>query len=482
MAEDKYTEYKESWRDEYLHQICGLANTNGGSLFVGIDDKGKVVGVSNCKKLQEDIPNKVRDTLGIVPDVVCHVEDGKEYLEVIVPANVTPVSYKNKFYYRSGSVTSELVDTQLHSFLLEKMGGRWDSIPVGDVSIDDLDGESFSIFRRRAIRSGRMTEEDVKVTNAELLDKLNLITPDGKLKKAAILLFHPRPEKWAAGAFTKIGRFTRWEDLRYHDEAHGSLLWQAELVLDLIFTKYLIANISYDGVMRIETFPYPLEAIREAFYNALMHNAYESDTPLQIRIDYDAMYISNDLRFNSQLTAEKLMHSHKSQPSNPTIANTFYRAGFVEAWGRGVRKMCVACEKIGCKQPEYIVDATSIMLCFRPLFIQDDLPTENNGTANGTANGTVNGTVNDTVNGTANGVLRCIKENPTANYEVLSMLLNIKRRTLARHINQLKEQNLIERSGSSKTGLWVITEKGLQALQCGRENTSRKEAGNDDEE
>lgn len=49
MAEDQITEYKESWRDEYLRQICGLANTHGGSLLVGVDDNGKVVGVRNAK-------------------------------------------------------------------------------------------------------------------------------------------------------------------------------------------------------------------------------------------------------------------------------------------------------------------------------------------------------------------------------------------------------------------------------------------------
>lgn len=136
MAEDKYTEYKESWRDEYLRQICGMANTCGGSLFVGIDDYGKVVGVRNSKKLQEDIPNKVRDTLGIVPDVICHSQDGLDFLEVVVPTNATPVSYRNKFYYRSGSVTIELSDTSLHTFLLEKLGGKWDSTPIDGVTVD----------------------------------------------------------------------------------------------------------------------------------------------------------------------------------------------------------------------------------------------------------------------------------------------------------------------------------------------------------
>ena len=67
--ESQNIEYKESWRDEYLKWICGFANAQGGSIFIGVNDKKEVVGVENSKKLMEDIPNKVRDVLGIVVDV-----------------------------------------------------------------------------------------------------------------------------------------------------------------------------------------------------------------------------------------------------------------------------------------------------------------------------------------------------------------------------------------------------------------------------
>lgn len=86
-----------------------------------------------------------------MPDVICHTKGDMEYLEVVVPANATPVSYRNKFYYRSGSVTIELTETALHTFLLEKLGGRWDSTPIDNVSVEELDKPSFDIFRRRAV-------------------------------------------------------------------------------------------------------------------------------------------------------------------------------------------------------------------------------------------------------------------------------------------------------------------------------------------
>jgi len=62
MPESQNIEYKSSWRDEYLKWICGFANANGGSIFIGKDDAGNVIGVTDAKKLLEEIHNKVRDT------------------------------------------------------------------------------------------------------------------------------------------------------------------------------------------------------------------------------------------------------------------------------------------------------------------------------------------------------------------------------------------------------------------------------------
>lgn len=146
--------------------------------------------------------------------------------------------------------------TSQEPFLLRKTGKNWDSVPLENVSVDDLDKESFDIFHREAIRSGRMSKDDLKLSNQDLLEKLNLL--DGTmLKRAAILLFHRNPEKWITGSFVKIGFFETDADLRYQDEVHGSLMIQADRVIDLLYTKYLTAEISYDNITRIEHYPFP---------------------------------------------------------------------------------------------------------------------------------------------------------------------------------------------------------------------------------
>jgi ATP-dependent DNA helicase RecG len=92
MAEDQTIEWKESWRDEYLKWICGFANANGGSIIIGKNDKGEVIGLNDAKRLLKDIPNKAKDVLGIIVDVNLNETDIGEYIEIIVEAHPYPVN------------------------------------------------------------------------------------------------------------------------------------------------------------------------------------------------------------------------------------------------------------------------------------------------------------------------------------------------------------------------------------------------------
>ena len=110
--ESQNIEFKESWRDEYLKWICGFANAQGGTLFVGIEDKGEVCGVKDAQKLMEDIPNKVRDMLGILVDVNLKEKYEKQYLEIVTEAYPYPISFRGKYYQRSGATNQELSRTR----------------------------------------------------------------------------------------------------------------------------------------------------------------------------------------------------------------------------------------------------------------------------------------------------------------------------------------------------------------------------------
>lgn len=436
MAENQNIEWKEAWRDEYLKWICGFANAQGGKIYIGINDDGVIVGISDSKKLLEDIPNKVRDILGIIVDVNLFMEEGKDYIEIVVNPSSYPVNYKGEYHYRSGSTKQLLQGAALTEFLLSKTGYKWDAVPVDGVTVEELDKESFEIFRREALRSGRMTEEDLRMSNEQLLDNLGLLD-NGRIKRAAIMLFHRHPEKWITGAYIKIGYFGEGADLRYQDEIHGSLLIQADRVIDLIYLKYMKAEISYENVTRIETYPLPKSAVREAVYNAIIHSNYAAMIPIQIRIHEDAVYISNDCIFPVGWTVETLMKRHRSQPYNPNIAACFFRAGYVETWGRGIEKICEACVKHGVPMPEYTLHLEDIMV---------KLALKAKG-QNGTLDGTLGGTLDEKV-------LAVIRENPRLTQSQIAALVGCSERTMKRVMKSMLESGKIERVGGRRYGYW----------------------------
>ena len=120
MKENQQIEWKETWRDEFLKWICGFANAEGGALHIGRNDRGAVVGVPNAARLLEEIPNKVRDLLGILVEVNLRREGGGEYLEVVTPAYPSPISYRGH-YYPAGSGSSVPVTSRIS----DSRAARW---------------------------------------------------------------------------------------------------------------------------------------------------------------------------------------------------------------------------------------------------------------------------------------------------------------------------------------------------------------------
>ena len=205
--ENQNIEFKESWNDKYLQWICGFANAKGGVIYIGVDDHGKVIGLQDSKKLMEDIPNKIVTMLGIVADVNLLSKDGKDYLEIIVRPSNMPIAFKGQYHYRSGSTKQELKGIALQQFIMRKMGHSWDDIPVPNATIDDIDRNAIDYFLRRSIESERMNKDEINSSTETVLKNLGLITHEGELKSAAILLFGKNIRQFFPSVEFKIGRF-----------------------------------------------------------------------------------------------------------------------------------------------------------------------------------------------------------------------------------------------------------------------------------
>lgn len=434
--ENQNIEWKWSWNDDYLKWLCGYANVQGGTLHIGVNDDGYVVGLENARKLLEQIPNKILDKLGIVakvkketvyglgnniryttdiPESVSkklvnryasgefnsqnidevlsgssseelaktkkalqrveveaqvHVndDDSVEYISITVEQYPFAISYEGRYYKRSGSTLQLLDGFELQNFLLEKAGKTWDSMPVPGVKLEDLDKKAIDAFRKKAVANKRMTESEVNIPDELLLKNLKMFE-DGQLNRAAVLLFHPDPELFVAGAYIKIAYFApagtygenKYADIIYHDDIHGPLITQVDKAEELIFQKYFKALISYDNLQRIETYMFTRKIFRELLLNPINHKDYSRGVPIQISVYDNHIEIYNTGKWPKELPLDStLFEKHESIPYNPRMADVFYKSGEIESWGTGFLKIKIECDSIGAPYPQVIPSESGV--------------------------------------------------------------------------------------------------------------------------
>ena len=442
MKESQVIEWKENWQDDYLKWICGFANAQGGTLVIGKNDNGKIVGLADAKSLLEEIPNKIKSLLGIVADVDLKTVDGKDFIEIHVDAFPYPISYKGHYHYRSGSTKQELSGNALNSFLLKKYGLHWDAVPLRYLSPEKLDPAAFKIFVQKGVKSKRLTEEVLQDSQESILSKLQLF--EGiELKRAAALLFHSNPEDYVTGAFIKIGFFRTNTDLIYQDEIHGNLFEQVDKTLDLLLTKYLKAFISYEGLQRIERFLFPVPALREVLLNAVVHKDYASANPIQISVYETKIIFWNAGKLPEELPVEMLKEKHPSIPFNPLIASAFFRAGYIETWGRGIEKIMDECTLENSPIPEFSAKFTGLMVIFNAGEV--DQPKEETGNS-----------VNENVKDRSEEILKLIAQNQKITIPEIAEIIGLAERTIYRYIQQLLKNSQLVRIGSKKFGYWSV--------------------------
>ncbi len=441
-TENQVAEWKESWRDEYLKWIAGFANAEGGILTIGRNDAGTPVGAPHARRLLEELPNKIRDVLGIMADVCLIQDGGHDLVEIRVDPYEFPVSYKGQYHYRSGSTKQELNGAGLHQFLLSKLGRHWDGVPFPNVAVSDLNSKALDDFRVRAKRSNRFEDVDLSASTDELLERLRLTDDSGLLKRAAVLLFHTQPDRFVTAPIVKIGAFNDDTDLRSQDEVAGPVFLQPQAVLDVLKAKYLKNQVSYAGshsLQRVETWPIPDEALREALLNAIVHKDYASGVAVQIKVLPDQLSIWNPGRLPSSWTIERLLKAHPSLPFNPDLANTFFRAGLIETWGRGIDRIVSSCLTAGLPPPSFETD--EVGLCVTFYFTPSITPSI---------------TPPITLEGPQQKILARMEAEPTVTMATLATLTGLKIEGVKYHIDQLKAQGYLQRKGPSRGGQWQV--------------------------
>ena len=436
MAEQQNIEWKQSWHDDYLKWICGFANASGGVIYIGMDDDGNVVHLQDYRKLMEDIPNKSRNTMGIICDTNLLEEDSKKYIEIKVNPYSVPVSLRGRYYYRSGSVKSELTGIELNEFLLKKAGKTWDDVVEGGAEISDINEQSITQFIDDSKEKGRMPDTS-GLTSLQILDKLRLLDSN-KLKRGALILFGKDPGQFYPNIMVKIGRFGKdGSDLKFQEVIEGNLVHLLNEVQVQLNYKFLTRPIDFKGMHRIEKGEYPVAALREMLLNAIVHRTYMG-AAIQIRVYDNKLSIWNEGVLPNGLDLESLKTEHNSRPRNPKIADACFKAGYIDTWGRGTLKIINSCKEAGLPEPEIIEKDGGVQVTiYREL---------DSGQA-----GLVDGLVES-----QQKIIQMIAKNPKVSIQEMSDNIGISTTAIDKNILKLKDKNIIKRVGSDKAGHWEI--------------------------
>ena len=349
----------------WLKSVSAFANTDGGSLFYGVNDDGVIVGLENPQADADFISEMIKARLDPVPEVqLIPIEhEGRNLLEVKVKAgSLTPYYYyqdgTRTAYTRVGNESVECNSQQLLSLVLKGTHMTWDSLPTQV----DANKHSFVIL------ANTFREQTHQEWNDKYLESFGLVTSDGKLTNAG-LLFVDNCTVFQSRIFC-----TRWTGL-YKDDAISSVEHRANLVLLLKYGMDFIKNYTMSGWVKMPNYrlnlpDYSDRAIFEGLVNHLIHRDY-TVMGGEVHIDiYDdrVELVSPGAMLDGTQIQDRDIYNVPSIRRNPVIADMFTQLDYMEKRGSGLRKMRELTEKLPnflpCKEPHYKTEASSFFTTF----------------------------------------------------------------------------------------------------------------------
>ena len=341
--ENQTVEYKESWHEKYLEWICGYANAKGGTLYVGIEDKTKKpVGVRNANKLMEDIPNSIRNAMGIVADVALLKKQGKDVIRIKVKMSTFPVNYHGGYFYRTGSVKMQLVGNALTEFLMEKSGMRWDAAPtLGAFRRVD---HAFTALLTRYRKERKVPFADSDFESFGLETSYGILTNTGALLADDCPLSHSRVfcTRWN-GLTMAAGVMDAKDDHEYSGGILSLLRYAEDFVR--VNSRHAWHKLPHS---RVEFYEYPERAVHEALVNAFIHRDYiEVGSEVHVDMFDDRLEITSPGGMPEGRRVEDYdVHRIPSVRRNKLLADFCERLRLMERRGSGFKKIFEDYEKI----------------------------------------------------------------------------------------------------------------------------------------
>ena len=329
--ESKTVEYKREYIDDIKYTVVAFANTDGGKLYIGMDDDGRAFGVSDPDGTILRVTNMIRDA--IRPDVTMFTEvyasviEGKPVVIVHVQRGTARPYYlaakgvrPEGVYIRQSSSSVPASETAILNMIRETSGDRYEDARSLNQQLTFEAAAAY--FARKAIPFGE-----------KQMRSLNMIGEDGTYTNLAMLLSDQCVHT------IKLAVFEGSKKTVFHDrrESTGSLLKQLEEAFSYI-NQYNRTRAEFSGLDRVDNRDYPLEALREALLNAVVHRDYAISSPTLISIFDDRIEFVSVGGLVRGITYEDIMLG-VSVLRNQHLANIFYRLKLIEAYGTGMLKI-----------------------------------------------------------------------------------------------------------------------------------------------
>ena len=338
-------EYKRMYVQELRKDIIAFANTEGGTLYIGIADDGSVIGVEDSDETMLRLAGSLKDS--IAPDIMPFVQiraiekENKTIITVdVATGSAKPYYLREKglkpqgVYVRRGTSSQPLSEDGIRDMIVESYGKSYET---GRRLNQDL---TFTKLQQE------MADRNLECGNVQMRT-LNMIGEEGLYTNLALLLSDQCEHT------LKIAVFQGTDDVifRNHQEFSGSLLTQLEDGYNFI-DKNIAVKSTIEGLRREDVRDYPLAAVREALLNAIIHRDYSFTGSTLVNIYDDRIEFVSLGGLVSGLSMEAVMMG-VSQSRNANLANVFYRLKLVESYGTGIKRI-MALYKESQKQANFV--------------------------------------------------------------------------------------------------------------------------------
>ena len=455
-GESKTLEFKaalSSKSESYLKTVVAFANTDGGRLIFGIDDKSRqVVGVEkdDVFKIMDAIANAVSDSCApkIVPDISFETIEDKTVVLVDIAAGFNrPYMLKSggldKGVYVRVGATSRPADTeQIREMMLDGSNQSWDEQVCRSYALTDRAVKKLcsDINRYRTEKDGQNAPKTTKETligwGVLKQDKTEVLPTNA----FALLTDNPFGQAKIQCAVFKGESKSVFLDRK---EYEGSL---CRLLEDAY--QYVLRNIRMgaviEGLIRQDKFELPPAAIREMICNAICHRSYMDDGMIQVSVFDDRLEVSSPGALCRGLTLKDALKG-RSKPRNKVIAEVFSRMGIIEKWGTGLQRIVDLAKQEGLKEPVFENNDSF----FRVILYRGKEE------AAQTTDQTIQ-TTDQTVQTTEQKIMNAIAEKPTITRKELAEKMGLSESGIKWQLDKLKKEQKILRAGGTFGGHWVV--------------------------